>query len=622
MPKAARLVSRLAIVFILVSVAALAQLKPSLMLANYGGGPPVPKTIALTFDDGGAPISLELAKYLNSVGIRATFFINGCRFKGQPAPGPYTGNCDGQSMVDPALIDALVALGHFIGNHSENHVQLPTIPKADQCREALLTQQLIDRHKAQPHGLKLFRPPYLMTGAEAAINACAGATNLTGPIGAEISGTGTINGIPIPGDYWCLPGYPMEQCGELYVQSILAFDGRMVVVLIHDRGQMSPDSPKPLALVKYIVGRLPRPEWQYVGLDAIEEVYGDTRLLPPSRLTPEFGKDDGSGAVVFGRSARTKRASAFKVREDEIWGITPAIAPNGKMYMPKAVRWLAFDEGWSLPENAVFGLADFDGDGHEDLWWDDPSGIVVALSTGRSFSRPHIWLPKAYFVSNDGQRIDHYRLFTGDFSGNGQASLLFVTNRSDVFIANTNDPGVHAPRRPGTDGSLDRPERWGNGGMQLPPNTPIAQQAILVGDIDGDGKSDLCYRASQGVQCASSDGLIQFRQMTPWTPPNGEFSDASGFTAPALSSTLMLTTVMQAGKKDLVARTPTGIVFAESTGKQFVWYRHLFNQRSLLGPLATAPFSFADLNGNGKEELVWTGPDGLYSSSVQLTPSK
>src|SRR5512136_2839353 len=44
------------------------------------------KTLSLTYDDGPDRHTLDIARYLASKRIRATFFVNGCRFKG-PTPG-------------------------------------------------------------------------------------------------------------------------------------------------------------------------------------------------------------------------------------------------------------------------------------------------------------------------------------------------------------------------------------------------------------------------------------------------------------------------------------------------------------------------------------------------------
>jgi len=61
-------------------------------------------TIYLTFDDGPSRLTLPIASYLKSQGIRATFFVLGCNIKGHEK-----------------AITSLVAMGHRVGSHTFSH---------------------------------------------------------------------------------------------------------------------------------------------------------------------------------------------------------------------------------------------------------------------------------------------------------------------------------------------------------------------------------------------------------------------------------------------------------------------------------------------------------------------
>ncbi len=70
---------------------------------SYRFSPPVKrKIIVLTFDDHVDEKSIELAKYLESIRISATFFLS-------------------LKQTKPAIIKNLVSLGHEIGGHSVSH---------------------------------------------------------------------------------------------------------------------------------------------------------------------------------------------------------------------------------------------------------------------------------------------------------------------------------------------------------------------------------------------------------------------------------------------------------------------------------------------------------------------
>lgn len=61
-------------------------------------------TIYLTFDDGPSRLTLPIASYLKSQGIRATFFVLGCNVKGHEK-----------------AVTSLVAMGHRVGSHTFSH---------------------------------------------------------------------------------------------------------------------------------------------------------------------------------------------------------------------------------------------------------------------------------------------------------------------------------------------------------------------------------------------------------------------------------------------------------------------------------------------------------------------
>lgn len=103
--------------------------------------------VGLTFDDGPTPGNTpNLLNALRSAGLRATFFNEGQNV--QP---------------NPSLVQAQVAGGHWIGNHSWSHPHLTQLSQSQMDSEISRTQQAIQQITgAAP---KLFRPPYGETNA-------------------------------------------------------------------------------------------------------------------------------------------------------------------------------------------------------------------------------------------------------------------------------------------------------------------------------------------------------------------------------------------------------------------------------------------------------------------------
>jgi peptidoglycan/xylan/chitin deacetylase (PgdA/CDA1 family) len=111
------------------------------------------RTVCLTFDDGPSeagtpasepgPHSLELAQYLQSAGVQATFFMVGR-----------------QVQLFPGIAEQMSALGHQIGVHTYDHLALDDLlvqNAGDVVRQLSMTAALLPRQNGGPYYL---RAPY------------------------------------------------------------------------------------------------------------------------------------------------------------------------------------------------------------------------------------------------------------------------------------------------------------------------------------------------------------------------------------------------------------------------------------------------------------------------------
>ena len=89
------------------AAAAVHDLGSRLFGPSVACGPGRRRTIALTFDDGPSPGSLEIAEYLAEQGVRATFF-----------------QCGENVVRHPRIARAIAWAGHEIGNHTFSHRRL------------------------------------------------------------------------------------------------------------------------------------------------------------------------------------------------------------------------------------------------------------------------------------------------------------------------------------------------------------------------------------------------------------------------------------------------------------------------------------------------------------------
>ena len=95
--------------------------------------------LALTFDDGPHPEDTPpLLDVLDRYGAKATFFVVGKSARNHPE-----------------LIERMAAAGHALGNHTWDHLSLPSLKGPFRRRQLAWTQEALG-----PHGSGLFRPPY------------------------------------------------------------------------------------------------------------------------------------------------------------------------------------------------------------------------------------------------------------------------------------------------------------------------------------------------------------------------------------------------------------------------------------------------------------------------------
>ncbi|WP_164849706.1 polysaccharide deacetylase family protein [Niallia taxi] len=97
--------------------------------------------IALTFDDGPSPYTLEILKILKTLQVKATFFILG------------------ESLDKyPGILQAIVEDGHSVANHTMNHPDITQISR-DVLLEEIHTLNT-ELKKSAVQDIRFFRPPY------------------------------------------------------------------------------------------------------------------------------------------------------------------------------------------------------------------------------------------------------------------------------------------------------------------------------------------------------------------------------------------------------------------------------------------------------------------------------
>lgn len=105
-------------------------------------GSPMNREVALTFDDGPSAYTSQILATLRRRNVKAAFFVVGDEVKSYPA-----------------ALQQAVREGHDIGNHTEQHKAMGTLPTRQQ-RVQLDDAMLQIRALGGAPPLRLFRPPY------------------------------------------------------------------------------------------------------------------------------------------------------------------------------------------------------------------------------------------------------------------------------------------------------------------------------------------------------------------------------------------------------------------------------------------------------------------------------
>jgi len=209
--------------------------------------------LCFTFDDGpGAmsrpegpgPRTLDLARFMSEAEVPCTFFMSG-RHVAQ----------------HPGVVDAVVALGHTVGNHSENHWDFDRREEFDLASEVRTTFQRL-RAQGVPEPMP-FRAPYGHLP-----EVCAKLLNAEsdlreghyGPIHWDVDASDW--------EFW-QRRLPAGTCAEAYLDAIR--EARQGIVIMHDSSADITDlqlGNRTLECIKTLVPQLKAFGMSFVGLMA------------------------------------------------------------------------------------------------------------------------------------------------------------------------------------------------------------------------------------------------------------------------------------------------------------------------------------------------------------------
>lgn len=186
-------------------------------------GPGKRRSIALTFDDGPSPGSLELLDYFAREGVKATFF-----------------QCGVNVLRHPEISRRVAEAGHEIGNHTYSHARLcPTLGRRIQIRSP---QFILDE----------FSLAQAIIQAEARVEP----TLLRAPYGCRWYGIGeTQRTLGLLGVMWTIIGHDWEWPLDRIVHLVRRKAAPGGIICLHDGRDIrpNPDIQETVSAVKQLI---------------------------------------------------------------------------------------------------------------------------------------------------------------------------------------------------------------------------------------------------------------------------------------------------------------------------------------------------------------------------------
>jgi LmbE family N-acetylglucosaminyl deacetylase len=306
------------------------------------------------------------------------------------------------------------------------------------------------------------------------------------------------------------------------------------------------------------------------------------------------------------------RADACARRSD---GLYCALNSGNQSFAAETLVSAQFADasGWQADAyGTTVQLGDLDGDGRADVCGRKADGIYCAVWSGSTLGAPTRWSTDFTDAAGFGSSVGTYgTLRLADVNGDGRAD-----------VCERGSAGMYCALNTG--GAFGASALWSSAFSDA-AGWSGASAVILMGDLNGDGRADVCGRTAGGVSCALAPASgTGFGPLRLWSL-RSDFSDAAGWGASAaLYGSLRLADVTGDGYADLCGRATTGVVCAISNGLAFDGAAPLggssySDAQGWNTAVRGSSIRFADLNQDGRPDVCGRSASGVVCALAAST---
>ena len=283
-------------------------------------------------------------------------------------------------------------------------------------------------------------------------------------------------------------------------------------------------------------------------------------------------------------------------------GVYCALSKSGSLTDYKLVLELSDAAGWNeVSRYGTIRFADYNGDGLADICARDGAGVKCWVSKGDGFGDASATVPMS---DADGYNdVKYYSTIRfADIDGDGR----------DDMCARFKDGLKCYPAR---DNAWGNPVELGDMGDQVGWGEPQYYTTIRTGDINGDGKVDICGRGGAGFRCWISEGdkFAPDFLAAPW-------SNGNGWSDPVYYQSIRMADFNGDHLMDVCARDSNGLICYPSKGTsmgEMVKGPGIANVHGWHDYDNYSTMRTGDFNGDGREDFCVRGNANLACYMVQ-----